>query len=100
MTCTSTIAVNMQTCSVFFYACSTPIGDCEEGNASVYPGAFELCDGVDTDCNGLVDGSGEADTDGDGAMGCDLDGDSVIDDCDDANAARFVGNPEVCDGVR
>ena len=30
-------------------------GDCEDGNPNVSPGMMEDCDGVDTDCNGLVD---------------------------------------------
>ncbi len=30
-------------------------GDCDDADASVYPGAVELCDGLDNDCNGTVD---------------------------------------------
>jgi len=29
--------------------------DCDDGDASVHPGAQERCDGVDDDCNGVVD---------------------------------------------
>jgi hypothetical protein len=29
--------------------------DCDDANASVHPGAIEVCDGVDNDCNGVVD---------------------------------------------
>ncbi len=29
--------------------------DCDDGNGRVVPGSLELCDGVDNDCNGLVD---------------------------------------------
>ena len=29
--------------------------DCDDGNGRAAPGNFELCDGVDNDCNGLVD---------------------------------------------
>jgi len=31
-------------------------GDCDDTNASVHPGARELCDGLDNDCDGTVDG--------------------------------------------
>ncbi len=30
-------------------------GDCDDDNNSVFPGAPELCDGLDNDCNGAVD---------------------------------------------
>jgi len=30
-------------------------GDCNDGNAAVHPGAVEVCDGFDNDCNGLPD---------------------------------------------
>jgi M6 family metalloprotease-like protein len=36
-------------------------GDCNDGNGSIHPGAAEVCDGVDNDCNaGTADGSGES----------------------------------------
>ncbi len=88
--------------------------DCDDTNPDVYPGAVEACDGLDTDC---VDGPGptEVDTDADGWLAClecddadatlnldDADGDGFStchDDCDDAEAAAFPGNPEICDGL-
>jgi hypothetical protein len=31
--------------------------DCDDSRASVHPGAAEICDGLDTDCNGQADGN-------------------------------------------
>ena len=47
-------------------------GDCDYGNAAIHPGATELCDGLDNDCNGQVDdgvtpSTWYADSDGDPA---------------------------------
>jgi cysteine-rich repeat protein len=32
-------------------------GDCNDTNSSVFPGAAELCDSIDNDCDGMVDDS-------------------------------------------
>jgi hypothetical protein len=43
-------------------ACSQPstyvsnADDCNDGNANINPNAQEVCDGVDNDCDGLIDG--------------------------------------------
>ena len=66
-------------------------GDCDDGNADRYPGAPELCNGVDDDCNDQVP-SDEDDNDGDGWRVCE-------DDCDDDNNARNPGEVEICDGI-
>ena len=66
-------------------------GDCDDDDATTYPGADELCDTLDNNCDGVVD---EVDVDEDGF----LDGDCGGDDCDDASADSFPGAPELCDG--
>jgi len=54
--------------------------DCNDGDASIYPGAPEVADGVDQDCDGTVDeGTNAFDDDGDGFS--EDDG-----DCDDSDA--------------
>ncbi len=30
-------------------------GDCDDDDSSIYPGALEICDGKDNDCNGIID---------------------------------------------
>ena len=57
----------------------TVVGDCDDGQATVYPGAAEGCDGSDYDCDGDVDNDG----DGDGYSDVTCGGN----DCDDADAA-------------
>ncbi len=66
-------------------------GDCNDLAAQVYPGAPEICDGLDDDCDGVIP-EDEADADGDGQMVCEG-------DCDDGNPAIYVGENEICDGL-
>lgn len=90
-------------------ACTDPSvlpGDCDDSQAVVNPGGTEVCDGLDNDCNGVVDGlviegdlcPGNYDNDGDGycedAVVC---YGSTVGDCDDSNDAVFPGALEVCD---
>ena len=79
-------------------------GDCDDSDASVAPGLPDPCDGVDNDCDGLVDEDGwvfgwlDEDGDGQGAaaapyLGCPQ-GQAVVDnllDCDDSRPDIFVG---------
>ena len=70
---------------------SGPEGDCDDEDASIFPGNPEVCDGQDNDCDASTWAEGEQeDADGDAALGCE--------DCDDGDASTFPGNPEICDG--
>jgi MYXO-CTERM domain-containing protein len=66
-------------------------GDCDDQDATVHPNADEGCDGLDTDCDGVIPAE-ELDGDGDGVSLC-------AGDCDDAVATTFPGAPELCNGV-
>jgi|GEM_PF-849953 len=64
--------------------------DCVDTDATIFPSAPELCDGLDNDCDGALPSS-EGDSDNDGSLNCD--------DCDDANANSYPGATEICDGL-
>lgn len=97
-------------------------GDCNDNNNTIYPGAQELCDGFDNNCNGtndegLVFNTYYLDSDNDqygaglGLVSCQaipLPGYVLVNgDCDDANANIYPGATEIlandidenCDGV-
>jgi len=62
--------------------------DCRTLLSSVHPGALEVCDGVDSDCDGVFLIS-ETDGDFDGWPMC-------LGDCDDAAPTRHPGAVEAC----
>ncbi len=105
-------------------ACAQPAGyvalstDCNDADAAINPGAVEVCDHVDNNCNGLVDADDPAidvstehafyrDGDGDGfgagaaTMACDAPTGYVATggDCNDADATSHPNAAEVCDGA-
>jgi len=75
-------------------------GDCDDEDDTAFPGNVETCDGVDNDCNGVVDDK-DIDRDGvmDAACGEFYDGAALADDCDDAEANVHPGLAETCDGL-
>jgi hypothetical protein len=107
-------------------ACASPpgatdqAGDCDDGNGAIHPDAAEVCNGVDDDCDTLVDDDDDsvdlssaettyADGDGDGfgdpdapVTACDPGPGTVADatDCDDTNDTIHPGAAETWyDGV-
>jgi len=106
-------------------ACEAPSGtvadatDCDDTDPSVNPGATEVCNEVDDDCDGGADDADPdgvpgdaatwyADADGDGygdaattAVSCQEPTDHVVDatDCDDGDSDIFPGAEERCDGL-
>jgi hypothetical protein len=101
-------------------ACDPPTGtvgndeDCDDADGTVHPGADELCNDTDDDCDGSVDDFATdmttwyADLDGDGHPGSSLtltaceapDGyGAESTDCDDLDDSAYPEAEEVCDGV-
>lgn len=65
--------------------------DCDDTNAEVHVAAEEVCDGVDTNCNGETPAN-EVDEDGDGWFRCGG-------DCDDNDDEQYPTREEGCDFI-
>ncbi len=93
----------------------TQDGDCNDGDAAIHPGAEEICDKIDQDCDDEIDEDpidsevfySDLDHDGYGdpdsaTTACDQPPDTVTndEDCDDSDTTVHPGREEVCgDGV-
>jgi len=106
--------------SMSVLSCQQPVGyvadsnDCDDLDPGSYPGATEVCDEADNNCDGVVDEGAAApptwfaDADGDSFGNASV---SVVSclapfgtvatsgDCDDLDALSFPGGTEVCDGA-
>ncbi len=88
--------------------------DCDDDNEDISPGAAEVCNAADDDCNELIDDDAidpspyYLDNDGDSYGASEIAGEDCAvpegyssdnTDCDDSNAERHPNRDEACDGV-
>ena len=91
---------------------ATMAGDCNDSDPTVHPGAPEVCNLKDDNCDGTIDEGVKstfyADVDGDGygdasssTAACSAPAGTVADatDCDDATATVHPGATEACNGI-
>ena len=90
----------------------TDATDCNDNNNQIHPGATEICNNLDDDCDGSIDESlgsvWYADADGDGygnaanaQTACSQPASFVANsnDCDDQNASIYPGATEICNDL-
>jgi|GEM_PF-6412704 len=68
--------------------------DCDDAHAAVYPGAPQICDGLNDNCSAPgwpTVPANEVDADADGHPLCG--------DCNDNQATVYPGAPQLCDGI-
>ena len=102
--------------SIETYACSLPTGfvannaDCNDGNSLINPGATEVCNTIDDNCDGQIDAGLNtyyADIDGDGfgagavTITCSPSAGFVLNntDCNDNASAVYPGATEICNSI-
>jgi len=63
--------------------------DCDDDNSSIYPGATEVCDGLDNDCNDQTDEGSSA--------SCDDGVSCTVDSCEGVDGCLVIENDSLCD---
>ena len=94
---------------------STFDNDCNDNDSTIYPGATEICNGIDNDCNSLIDDGltfityyidadldGYGDLNSTGSSFCSNPGlgfSLTNNDCNDADSTIYPNASEICDGI-